>query len=386
VLPHPGFEHRLSDLEARIERLNHAVARRRESDEHLPSLEERLGQVADQCADILKQWAAEPVRQLREQAESLTEICVSTAGSAQTGIERAEARLSTLERDLHRRIDDLSRDLQTVLTELRRQNGAALRGPAAPWALDEVTRLHAELREGGGRQDEPAVLDAAVSRESIEDAAPAASPEPTVAASPDVSAEQAPDRSVTRWYAAVGALGVAIVVATGFAWSFYGRARVAAEQASDAQQRAAQIATAADQRIEAARQEAATQVREARDAASKAEITGDVLAASDLVRFSLTSADGGGRALLLWSRSRGMVFSASRLAAPARGSVYQVWLLTDADPVSAGTVAPDAAGRASMATDTPPNVPRAVTGVRVTLEPEPGSRAPSGSTVLERAQ
>jgi hypothetical protein len=131
------------------------------------------------------------------------------------------------------------------------------------------------------------------------------------------------------------------------------------------------------QRIETARGRATRRARRA-----KAQVTSDVLAAPDLVRFNLTGGEGAARvsAQLLWSRSRGMVFSGSRLPAPPAGSTYQIWLLTSDSAVSAGTFAPDAAGRATAATDTPPNVPRPITGVRVTLEPTPSAperRAPS---------
>jgi len=91
-------------------------------------------------------------------------------------------------------------------------------------------------------------------------------------------------------------------------------------------------------------------------------------------------------AQLLWSRSRGMVFSASRLPQPPQGSIYQIWLLTAGAPISLGTAAPDASGRVTLATDSPPEAPRPIVGVRVTLEPAAGVAEPSGPTVLARAQ
>jgi hypothetical protein len=459
VLPHAaGLEQRLADLEAQIDRLNLTLLRWRETEDHREPAEQRLAQLTDRCADILKQWTAtserhaqavgeletrlngwndienrlqrdatsrfqglertierewasvrllheEPVRRLREQAESLTEICVNTAGSAQTGIERAEARLAALETDLHRRIDNLSRDVKAVLAELRHQGGSALRGSATSWSLDEVARLHHELRAGsvvdgnGPAAVEPRVLEA-----STTSSPPAAAPPlldaiggTPVAAPIDASAvaheseavEPEPtDRPTRKWYAAVAVLALAVSVAGGFAWSFYRRAELAAERAFEAQRRAEQIAAAANNRAEAARQDAAAQITRARDTASKAQVTSDVLAASDLVRFNLIGRDPAARTLaqLLWSRSRGLVFSASRVPLPPEGEVYQVWLLTAADPISVGTVVPDASGRATLATDTPPDAPRPIVGVLVTLEPTPGRPAPSGPTVLARAQ
>ena len=191
-----------------------------------------------------------------------------------------------------------------------------------------------------------------------------------------------------RWYGAVAVLALALGASIVSTLSFYRRADSAAARASEAQQHAEQIAVAADQRIEAARQDASEKIAQARETASKAQVTGDVLAAPDLVRFSLVGGDTASRvsAQLLWSRSRGMVFSASRLPAPAAGTTYQIWLLTAGTPVSAGTFVPDSSGRVTAATDSLPTVPRPITGVRVTLEPHPGGSEPSGTIVLARAQ
>jgi hypothetical protein len=460
------MEQRLGDLEAQMERLTLALVRWRETEEHRPALEHRLEQLTEQCAALLKQWTAtserhaqavgeletqltgwhdiearlqretfsrfqglertierewaslrhlheEPVRELREQAETLTEISVTAAGSAQKGIERAEARLAALEHDLHRRMDDLARDIHSVLAELRQHGATGLRAPASSWSLDEVTRLHHELREADpaagkqptsvdrpeqnsstlARRGLPPVLDARaeIPHPEAAESHQSPSPRPVVEDRTDVQRESTLDPSPSsranwKWYAALTAL-VAVAVATAaFAWSFYGKANDAAQRASEAQERAERVATAADARIEAARRDAAAQIVQAREAASKAQVTTDVLAASDLVRFNLLGADPAARmsAQLLWSRSRGMVFTASRIPQPRAGTIYQIWLLTAGAPVSAGTFTPDASGRVSVATDSPPPVPRPITGVRVTAEPVPASEAPSGETILGR--
>jgi flagellar basal body-associated protein FliL len=215
--------------------------------------------------------------------------------------------------------------------------------------------------------------------EPNESAAEASESEPT-------SERPSQVRRARTWYAVSAVLVLAIAAVAALALSFYNKASLAAQRASDAQQRAERIASAAAERIEAARQNAATQITQARDQASKAQVTADVLAASDLVRFNLAGGDSTVRmsAQLLWSRSRGMVFSASRLSPLRAGAVYQIWLVTAGDPVSAATVVPDPSGRVTFATDEPPNVPRPLIGVRVTVESAPGSQAPSGPTVLAR--
>jgi len=197
-----------------------------------------------------------------------------------------------------------------------------------------------------------------------------------------------PPRSPGRWYAAVGVLAATLAGVVVVALMFYREAGAAAVRASEAQQHADQVATAADQRIEAARQDAASRIAQARDTASKAQVTSDVLAAPDLIRFNLAGGNPGARfsAQLLLSRSRGLVFSGSRLPAPPAGSTYQIWLVTATSPVSAGTFVPDKAGRVTTAIETLPDVPRPITDVRVTLEPQPGRAEPSGTIVLARTQ
>jgi len=450
----PGFEQRLSDLEAHIDRLTTALQHWRDSQDLVAPMERRLAQLTDQCADILKQWTAtgerhahavgelesrltgwndietrlqrdasfrfqaleraieqewsslrslheEPTRQLRAQAESLTEICVTTAGSAQTGIERAEARLALLERDLHRRMDELSHDVQTAVAELRhRLDPSALRGSPKPWQLDEVTRLHQELRDsatqgGLAYPDQPAGSDApaglAARRAVTIFDSTADQPRANHHDDRDVM-PPAPSQSRSawnaKWYAATAALAVAFTAAGLVAFSFYRQANAAAAQAVEAQQHAERIAEVATKSIETARQDAAQEIAQARETASKSQVVSDVLAASDLIRFNLAGGDASARygAQLLWSRSRGLVFSGSRLPAPPAGSTYQIWLLTAEAPVSAGTFVPDQAGRVTEATATPPAVPRPVVGARVTLEPLPGKSSPSGTVVLARAQ
>ncbi|HUK34473.1 MAG TPA: anti-sigma factor [Vicinamibacterales bacterium] len=462
MLPHAGsLELRLADLEGHLDRLNSTLRQWERTPASPHPVEQHLAFFSERCSDIVKQWAAtserhahavreleaklndwndvaaklqrdatwrfqdlerliehewaslrrlheEPVRQLRDQAESLTEICVSTAGSTQTGIERAEARLAVLEKDLHRRMDDLSRDVHAVLDELRQHNsGATLRSPASSWALDEVTRLHHEIRDGAStgkvRVEEEVIPDVPTSSLALRAASGATQSAGEVrraksadASTPDVGSQPTVEsiepgihgRAERKWIGTAATVALVMAIAGGVSLLFYNRARVAAEQATAARQRAETMATAANERIEAARRDAAAQIDLARSTAARAQITSDVLAAPDLVRFNLIGPDPAARtsAQLLLSRSRGLVFSGSRLLPPGGGNVYQIWLLTATDPVSAGTITPDDSGRATFATDRLPDVPRPVLGVRVTVEPAPGREAPSDQTALFRAQ
>ena len=88
------------------------------------------------------------------------------------------------------------------------------------------------------------------------------------------------------------------------------------------------------------------------------------------------------RARAFWSRSKGMVFSASKLPPPPAGKAYQVWVLTsDPAPISAGLIEPDAAGVVEVVFATPPDIAQPV-AVAVTLEPAGGVASPTGAKYL----
>ncbi len=108
-----------------------------------------------------------------------------------------------------------------------------------------------------------------------------------------------------------------------------------------------------------------------------------VLTAPDLARVDLAgqppSPDA--RARAFWSRSRGLVFSASRLPALPRGRTYQLWVVTAAAPVSVGLLEPDEAGRADAVFITPPDLATPI-AMAVTEEPAGGVPAPTGQKYL----
>jgi hypothetical protein len=454
------FEQRLTDLQAQIDQLSLTLQFWRQTQDHLQPMERRLSRLTEECAEILDRWKTtgerhaqavdeletrlvgwseiearlqqetserlrvlersiesewsvlrhlheEPVKELRDQAASLTEICTAAAGSAQTGLERAEARLALLEQDIHRKLDEMTLEIRGAVSQLR-LHGSTMAigpGPAAPWPLEGVARLHEQLREGAAPLDAAAAAntDIVTSQDGM-----AGSPgtlarrlpprQEAEGATVDVSAPSAevpaeaagardsliPASAGGRALAA--AVGVVLIAAIVLAIAFYRQVGEAAARAAEAQQDAQRTAAAATTRVEESRKEAAAQIAEAREAALKAQIVSDVLAAPDLLRFNLEGGDETGRlsAHLLLSRTRGLVFSGSRLPAPAAGSTYQIWLLSGAAPMSAGTFVPDPSGRVTVATDNPRLPPRVV-GVVVTTEPSAGSKAPTGPPILARA-
>jgi anti-sigma-K factor RskA len=126
------------------------------------------------------------------------------------------------------------------------------------------------------------------------------------------------------------------------------------------------------------------QVADARRSAFEAQSIVLVLAAPDLVRIDLAGqpAAPAATARAFWSRSRGLVFTASNLPAPPKGRAYQLWVLTTQPaPISAGMLTLDKDGRVNARFDTPPDLPRPV-AMAVTLEPEGGVPAPTGDKYL----
>jgi ADP-ribose pyrophosphatase YjhB (NUDIX family) len=427
----PDLEQRLSKLEAQLDRFSLTLQQWQQTQKHLQPVESRLSHLIEQSNDILERWTSseqhyartlqnelsalrqlheEPVKELRERAASLGEICVSATSSI-SGLERTESRFAALESDLHLRLNELAQGLQAAVAELR--TVAAQRFAPPPdavnaWPLEDVVRLHGDLRRsvqggdalpaadlGAVAQDRDAALRRR--RELPEASVALAERLESLEQAVGVSREQVAavsgrsERQRQMWSVAFAILALAVVGAGALAIGLQRRVDAtlteAAAKVTAAQQQAEAAAQAANQKVAATRENADRKIAEAEQTARNAQIVSDVLAAPDLVRFNVTSGATTPRAYaqMLWSRSRGLVFSGSRVPPAPAGTTYQAWLLTAAEPVSAGLFVPDEAGRVTIVTQDPPRVPRPVTGVSVTLEPTGGRPAPSGPTLLARA-
>jgi hypothetical protein len=141
---------------------------------------------------------------------------------------------------------------------------------------------------------------------------------------------------------------------------------------------------AASRQLAQKQDEAARELAAAQQLATRAQTIGDVLAAPDLIRYPLQGRDALASASgqMLWSRSRGFVFSASGVPAPPKDATYQMWLLIRGGAVSGGTFVPDSGGRVTIADV--PKVPPPMLGAIVTMEPKGGSETPSGEPLLAR--
>jgi anti-sigma-K factor RskA len=118
------------------------------------------------------------------------------------------------------------------------------------------------------------------------------------------------------------------------------------------------------------------QEQRVREADRQAAQLRDILAAGD-VQVRTTTVSGGGKITVAVSASRNDgVVVVSDLPAPPEGKVYQLWLIDESSPRSAGVMA---AGQRSGIT--PLASVRGADTLGVTLEPEGGSPAPTSGPV-----
>jgi hypothetical protein len=355
-----------------------------------------------------------PVRELREQATALGETSVAAANLSLRAFERAEARFAALEADLHARLGQLAEEVHGAIADVRRGGvRPALPTPMEPFALDSVMRIHEEHR-GANPADalRAAASRAVAAREDVVSVPPPAQrlalPEAAALNERIASLERAvtSEREDARHAAAqteklekfgkrstmtavIGGIALLAATAVGLLVERQISVRLdeAASRATAAERQAQVTSDAATRDIAAAKADAAKQLASAREVAARAELASTVLAAADVVRFNLEGSVDAGHATghALFSRSTGLVVNANHLPPVPDGSVCQIWLIGASGPVSAGSFSPDERGHAMFATDAPPDVPRPVSSVMVTIELAGGRPAsPSGTIVLTR--
>ncbi len=434
---------RQPDLQAQIEDIRGALEEWRRKREYSQATEQRLAKITVQCARMVETWQQieqrrtaalaglnpgldipalegdqEPAvgehlaaleRTIEHEWEalpegddraSLAESCVAAAELTLRGFARAESRLAALEQDLQKRMDGLSRDLQAVVTELRSARPQSLPGAAAAFPLDSVMRIHEELRESD-QQAAPALAAVEPLPPVPPRALPQAAESATALAARVDSLERAvshaaevPAAAVAGWRPLYAVIALVVAIAAFALFGLWTQRRVdarlteAATRVADAERQSEATTAAARQEAAETREEAARQIADARQTAAQAQIVGNVLAAPDLLRYRLRPEDAASRAYgqVLFSRSRGMVFSALRLPAAADGKTYQLWLVSSGGPVNAGLVVPDAEGRVTLATDVPLTTAARVSGAFVTVEAAGGATQPSADRVLVRVE
>jgi hypothetical protein len=180
-------------------------------------------------------------------------------------------------------------------------------------------------------------------------------------------------------------LAAALILGAVGAYSWLARMlRDASSRAAAAERQAHEVQREANQQIASIERAAQQANAEGLAAAARAERSLAVLAAPDLQRMRMTGwrngKDSSGQAV--WSASRGVVIIATQLPTLAPAETYQVWLVTQGDSVSLGTVSPDARGRVNAFFDLPAGFDGTLRGFMLSREPRGGSPRPSRTVVL----
>ena len=180
-------------------------------------------------------------------------------------------------------------------------------------------------------------------------------------------------------------LAAGLIVGAVGAYSWLARAlRDASSRAAAAERQTHEIQREANQQIASIERAAQQANSEGLAAAARAERSLAVLAAPDLQRMRMTGwqdgKDASGQAV--WSASRGVVIIATQLPTLAPDETYQVWVVTQEDSVSLGTVSPDARGRINTFFDLPAGFDGTLRGFMLSREPRGGSPRPSRTVVL----
>jgi anti-sigma-K factor RskA len=261
--------------------------------------------------------------------------------------------------------------------ELRNQLGAFALGALDPAEQAEV-RAHlavcdecaAEVRalrpvvDALARSTEPVDPPAAVRRRLLSSIVMPAVPEPTTAVKPLTVTTS---RSVLPWLAAAASLVLAAALGV-YASQLRGRV-----QTLEQELREAILQVQAGER----------QTAQARLVATNAQRQLSVIAAPDVAQVALkgqaVAPQASARAL--WSRSRGLLLSASNLPALPAGRTYQLWVISGKmPPISDGWIfQTDASGGVTTMFTTPATLP-VPTAMAVSIEPDGGSTTAAGPT------
>lgn len=178
-------------------------------------------------------------------------------------------------------------------------------------------------------------------------------------------------------FAAVGVLGFLHYVARTELDEIRARAAAAEARTNEVERRTAKQIQDSEQTVQRLSGEALT-------TAGRAERLANILAAPDVRAHTLRGqrSSAAAEGIVLFSASRGVALTASRLSPLPADRVYQVWVTTTRGPISLGFASPDALGRASAAFDVPSELAGTIIGFMMSLEPTGGSPTPTAPIVL----
>lgn len=274
------------------------------------------------------------VRDFERDAAALLEAYATSARAADAAIRRADAKLDAFDAGMRQLLDTATGEIRSAAD--------AVRGAQVTPVEDAGDRFHALLSAGRseGRTD--------------------------------------------RWRG--WTVAAILVAALAVVYGAYLHRQIATtrERAEAAERAAAGARTAAGQIVAAAAGETQRGVADALALASRSSRMIEIIAAPDARRLDLLgkAAAPAATGQALWSRSRGVIISATRVPPPPSGEAYQVWLNMSTGPVSLGFASPDPQGRVAATFELPPGAAGTVAGFLISREPAGGSSTPRGVPVL----
>ena len=229
-----------------------------------------------------------------------------------------------MEDQVHREMGDLTREVRAALAELREQRPQLAERP--PWSLDNVVRLHNELRAEPQASGGNAGL--ALQQSFGGSAALALDPRPetlrTLAPTVVETLQHAPSDHLPFWRQA-STRALAITMPSSLPLDSVllvraGRLSPCRRACGGGRTHAAQARTEAGREMSVVRQQAHERVASAEEAGSSCPDARIDLAASDLQRFDMTAGAAGRRAgQVLWSRTGGRGVQRPPPRCPAAG-------------------------------------------------------------------
>ncbi len=349
---------------------------------------------------VIRQMHEEPIAEMRDQAAQLRLACLEAARLARFRLDSAEHAYTAYASDLERRMGEWRRELLAVAGAKSLTDGNPSAPPAdgsvkpyssavEPWPLEGVAQLHQELRTAAtpGSPATAAAHPAVVLSPAAPDGGlPASQPVASATKGLRAALSWPPSRRVALSTLAAAAIVLTLGV---IAWRGATPPAVRSVPAPRSTQAPVSPRPAPSEAVNVGAD--AASVEPGRAAARReAERVGamvEILAAPDLRRYALAGVDAASArqpyGQVLWSRSRGLATSASRLAALPAGKVYRLWIVPEGVPVAAGELTPDAAGRASLVLPGPLTLPLPVT-IRVTIEDGGQPAGPRGPVYLVR--
>ena len=333
----PSLEERLSDLDAQLRAFEASLRSQQQSHTRVRGLELELAAVVERGAALVHDLSA-----IRDEVQRVAETAAREAATpAAAQLEAFEARGKRL--------------LDAYADAVRAAQQAVARAEARIDAFDE--RVGRELAHAGKEIHEAAQL---------------------LRQGPPKDSAASGASGVRRLLPALLAAALLVFAVGAFFWGTRA-VRDASSRADSAERQVAEVRRDANEQIASIRQNA----EQISDRAGHAERIASIVAAPDLQRMGMQSygkaTNAAGQAL--WSPSHGLTIVASHLPPLSPAETYQVWLVTAADSVSLGTIAPDASGRITGVFDVPAGL-GSVRGFMVTRERAGGAPRPSSAVVL----